>query len=125
MKIEFRKIPLQVSDFELYANLVKFSGTFSKISPKLAKIEGSLQGPCEIDCYKCGQSFNMDLDEDIKFLVSDGVYSNRSDEDELVIEMQNHTLDFDEILHSEIESLKSEYFTCDSCNENNYIDIEY
>jgi len=125
MKIEFRKIPLHPSDFELYINLVKFSGTFSKISPKLAKIEGKIQGSCEVDCYKCGQSFTTDLNEEINFLVSDGVYSTKGDEEELVIETQNHTLDFDEILHSEIESLRSEYFTCDSCNEDNYIDIEY
>jgi len=125
MKIEFRKIPLHSSDFELYSDLVKFSGTFSKISSKLAKVEGSIEGPCEVDCYKCGQSFTTDLDEEINFLVSDGVYSTNGDEEELVIEAQNHTLDFDEILHSEIESLRSEYFTCDSCNEDNYIDIEY
>ena len=126
MKIEFRKIPLHKSDFELYYNLVKFSGTFSKISTKLAKIEGTLEGPCEIDCYKCGQSFIKDLDDKVNFLVSDGVYSNKSDDEELVvIETTEHILDFDELLHSEIESFRSEYFSCDTCKDDNYIDIEY
>jgi hypothetical protein len=126
MKIEFRKIPLQPSDFELYYDSVKFSGTFSKISPKLVKIEGALQGPCEVECYKCGQSFTKDLDDEVNFLVSDGVYSNKSDEEELVvIETSNHILDFDELLHSEIESFRSEYFSCDTCTDDSYIDIEY
>lgn len=126
MKIEFRKIPLHVSDFELFYNSVKFSGTFSKISPKLANVEGNLEGLCEVDCCKCGQPFNVNLDEEVNFLVSDGVYSKENDDEELiVVEASNHTLDFDELLHSEIESLRSEYYVCDSCQENNYIDIEY
>ena len=126
MKIEFRKIPLQPSEFELYENLVKFSGTFSKISPKLAKLEGSLEGLCEVDCYKCGQSFKIDLDEKVTFLVSDGVYSNKSDEEEFVVlETQDHIIDFEEILHSEIESFRSEYLSCDTCKDDSYIDIEY
>ncbi len=126
MKIEFRKIPLQESDFELTHNSVKFSGTFSKISPKLAQLQGTIQGPLTVECYKCAQPFTIELDEKINLLVSDGVYSKKEDEEELiVIETSNHMLDFDEILHSEIESLRSDYFACDSCKENNYIDIEY
>ena len=42
MKIEFRKIPLQDSEFEISSNSVKFLGTFSKISSKLAKINSKL-----------------------------------------------------------------------------------
>ena len=126
MKIEFRKIPLHESDFELYYDSVKFSGTFSKISAKLAKIEGTLVGPCEVDCYKCGTTFTKDLNDKVNFLVSDGVYSNKSeDEDLVVIETENHILDFDELLHSEIESFRSEYFACDTCTDDSYIDIEY
>ena len=50
-----------------------------------------------------------------------------TDEEEfVVIEVDNHNLDFDEILHSEIESLKSEYYVCDTCKKNNdYVEIEY
>ena len=40
MKIEFRKIPLNSSEFKIDLNSVKFLGTFSKISSKLAKIDG-------------------------------------------------------------------------------------
>jgi len=125
MKIEFRKIPLNSSEFEIDSNSVKFLGTFCKISSKLAKIEGDIKGKLDVDCCKCGQSFNISLDETIKFLVSDGVYSSE-DEENIVIEVENHTLDFNEVLQSELESLKSEYYICDTCKKNNdYVEIEY
>jgi uncharacterized metal-binding protein YceD (DUF177 family) len=125
MKIEFRKIPLTSSEFEIDSNSVKFLGNFCKISSKLAKIQGDIKGKLDVDCCKCGQSFNIPLDETIRFLVSDGVYSSE-DEEYVVIEVENHTLDFNEVLQSELESLKSEYYICDTCKKNNdYVEIEY
>ena len=125
MKIEFRKIPLNSSEFEINSDSVKFSGTFSKISSKLAKIDGIIQGQLEVDCCKCGQSMEIPLEESTTFLVSDGVYSSE-DEEYIVIEVENHILDFDEILQSELESLKSEYYICDTCKKNNdVVEIEY
>ena len=126
MKIEFRKIPLNCSEFEIDSNSVKFSGTFSKISSKLAKIDGIIQGNLEVDCCKCGKTFEKTLDDEAIFLVSDGVYSNQDEEEYVVVEVENHLLDFHEILQSELESLKSEYHICDTCKKNNdYVEIEY
>ncbi|MEA3289039.1 MAG: hypothetical protein U9Q04_02560 [Campylobacterota bacterium] len=128
MKIEFRKIPLQKSEFEVISDSVKFLGTFSKISSKLAKIEGKLNGICEVECCKCGSSFTVPLDDKADFLVSDGIYSSDDENDKeiVVIEVEDHFLNFDEILHSEIESFRSEYHVCDSCKENNNtVEIEY
>jgi hypothetical protein len=111
MKIEFRKIPLNSSEFEIISNSVKFLGTFSKMSSKLAKINANLNGQCDVDCCKCGDNIVVNLDEKIDFLVSDGIYESVQNDDEefVIIEVQDHILDFDEVLHSEIESLKSEY----------------
>ena len=127
MKIEFRKIPLDESEFEISSNSVKFLGTFSKISSKLAKINSKLVGKCDVDCCKCGTTFTMPVNTEVKFLVSDGIYSSEQDEEEFVIiEVEEHLLDFDEILHSEIESLKSEYHICDTCKNNDeLVEIEY
>ncbi len=126
MKIEFRKVPLQPTEFELNSNSVKFSGSFSKISSKLAKIDGNLSGMYDVDCCKCGQSFQISLNENVNFVVSDGIYSSENDEDFIVVEVDNHILDFEQILQSELESLKSEYHVCDNCKENNdYVEIEY
>ena len=128
MKIEFRKVPLNGTEFEINSNSVKFLGTFSKISSKLAKISANMNGDCDVDCCKCGQNITINIDENINFLVSDGNYepNQHNDEEFVIIEAQDHILDFDDILHSEIESLKSEYYVCDTCkNNDNLVELEY
>jgi len=127
MKIEFRKIPLQETEFEISSNSVKFLGTFSKISSKLAKINSKLSGNYDVDCCKCGTTFEISVDFELQFLLSDGIYSSDKDEEKFVIiEVEDHILDFDEILHSELESLKSEYHVCDNCKNNDeLVEIEY
>ena len=126
MKVEFRKIPLLDTEFEISSNSVKFLGTFSKVSSKLAKINSNLSGIYDVDCCKCGIIFDVSVDLDIKFLLSDGVYSSSEDGESVIIEVENHILDFNEILHSELESLKSEYHICDTCKRNdNFVEIEY
>ena len=128
MKIEFRKLPVEPTEFEISSNSVKFLGTFSKITSNLAKIDTTLLGNCDVDCCKCGTTLNIELDEKINFLVSDGIYTpdDRDDEESIVIEIDDHIVDFNEILHSEIESLNSEYYICDACKENDkFVEIEY
>jgi len=128
MKIEFRKIPLNSSEFEITFNSVKFLGTFSKMSSKLAKINANLSGNCDVDCCRCGTNVIVNLDENIDFLVSDGIYESTQNDDEefVIVEVQDHMLDFDEVLHSEMESLKSEYHVCDKCkDDNNVVELEY
>ena len=127
MKIEFRKIPLLSTEFEISSNSVKFLGTFSKISSKLAKINSKLSGNCDVDCCKCGITFDVPVDSDIEFLLSDGIYSSEHNDEELVIiEVEDHFLDFNEVLHSELESLRSEYHVCDNCKTNDdLVEIEY
>jgi len=128
MKIEFRKIPLNGTEFEINSNSVKFLGTFSKISSKLAKISANLNGSCDVDCCKCGKIIIINTDENINFLVSDGNYEPNQHDDEkfVIIEAEDHIMNFDDILHSEIESLKSEYYICDTCkNNDNLVELEY
>ena len=127
MKIEFRKIPLQNAEFEIFSNSVKFLGTFSKISSKLAKINSKMDGKYDVDCCKCGDTFDVTINSEIQFLVSDGIYTSENyDEEYVIIEVENHMMDFNEILHSEIESLKSEYHICDTCKNNDtLVELEY
>jgi hypothetical protein len=128
MKIEFRKLPIEATEFEISSNSVKFLGTFSKITSNLAKVDTTLLGNCDVDCCKCGVTLNIELNEKINFLVSDGIYTpdSRDDEEAIVIEVENHIVDFDEILHSEIESLNSEYYLCDTCKtDDKFVEIEY
>jgi len=129
VKIEFRKIPLNDTEFEISSDSVKFLGNFSKISSKLVRVDAKLIGKCDIDCCKCGSNIVHDIDEKVDFLISDGIYTQdeqHNDEGFIIIEIDDHIINFEEILHSEIESLKSEYYICDTCkNNNNLVEIEY
>ena len=119
MKIEFRKAPQNQRDFSLEVNSVKFCGTFGKISSKLVDIKSSIEGDVEVSCCKCGKSFDIPFNEKIHFLASDGIYSSNDerDLDKMIIEIDNNFIDFEEILQSELESLRSDYHICDSCSK--------
>lgn len=128
MKIEFRKVPIQENEFNISLDSVDFLGTFSKITSTLAKIDSHLAGQLNVECCKCGESFTIEIDEKNKFLVSDGIYKphDNDDEEAIVIEVEEHILDFDELLKSEIESLKSDYHICSKCQtSDNEIELEY
>ena len=125
MKIEFRKIPLNKTEFEIKSNSVNFLGNFSKISNKLAKVDGLISGNCDVSCCKCGDDFQLQLDEKTDFLVCDGIYNSQEDDELVVIEVEDHIVDFDSILQSELESIKSEYYICENCKNNTYIDKIY
>ena len=128
MKIEFRKVPLQSSKLSLTNNSVNFLGTFSKITPKLVKLEAKMGGILEVDCCKCGKVFPVNLDEDIELLLSDGIFKPETKEDEeyIAIEIDDSIIDFEDILQSEIESFKSDYFICDDCkSSDSLIELEY
>jgi hypothetical protein len=55
------------------------------------------------------------LHDKVQMLLSDGIY-NGSDETYDVIEM-NGMIDMGEVLHSEIELIRSDYHTCESCKQ--------
>jgi uncharacterized metal-binding protein YceD (DUF177 family) len=114
MKIEFRKVPQIEKELEFISNSVKIEGTFCRISQSLVKIDAVLKGSTEIDCCRCGKTEEIEVDEELHILLSDGIYKN--DESEfLVIEVENSLIDFDEIIQSELNSIKSDYYMCDDC----------
>ncbi len=128
MKIEFRKVPQQPKDFSLEIASVKFLGTFCKISSKLVDIKSEIDGIVEVNCCKCGTNFDIPFNEKIHFLASDGIYSSNDerDLDKMIIEIDNNFIDFEEILQSELESLRSDYHECDSCSKDETtIELEY
>ena len=128
MKIEFRKAPQLDKEFNCEFNSVKFLGTFCKISSKLVDIKSKFAGNVVVNCCKCGCDFTILVDEKINFLVSDGIYSSNDDRDldKMIIEVDNNFIDFEEILQSELESIKSDYHVCDSCSKDETtIELEY
>jgi len=128
MKVEFRKVPHNEKDFSLEINSVKFCGTFGKISSKLVDIKSYIDGIVEVSCCKCGTNFSIPFNEKIHFLASDGIYASNDerDLDKIIIEIDNNFIDFEEILQSELESLKSDYHVCDGCSKDETtIELEY
>ena len=114
MKIEFRKAPQTTKELEIDYNSVKIEGTFCKISQSLVKVDAVLLGNTDIDCCRCGISEIIEVDEELHLLLSDGVY-NKDESEYLVIEVENNLIDFDEIIESELNSIKSDYHICKDC----------
>ena len=117
MKIEFRKVPFNEKDFKVTLNSVEFEGTFCKISSTLIKIDANLVGVSQVSCDRCTKEDDITLNEEVKLLLSDGVYKNQTDE--LVMEIEDGFIDFDEITQSELSSIQSDYHICNECEQNN------
>lgn len=124
MKIEFKKVPQSPKELTYEYASVKIEGTFCKISQSLVKIDAVLNGNTTIDCCRCGITDTITINEKADFLLSDGIYQDTESED-LVIEIDNSIIDFDEIIGSEIESIKSDYYLCDKCTQDNDYEQEF
>ena len=114
MKIEFKKIPQEKKEFNTSLDSVKIEGTFCKISQSLVKVDAVLLGNTDIDCCRCGIAEVIEVDDELHLLLSDGVY-NKDESEYLVIEVENNLIDFDEIIESELNSIKSDYHICKNC----------
>ena len=114
MKIEFKKAPQTTKELEYISDSVRIEGTFCKISQSLVKVDAVLKGSTDIDCCRCGITEVIEVDEELHLLLSDGVY-NKDESEYLVIEVENNLIDFDEIIESELNSIKSDYHICKDC----------
>ncbi len=115
MKIEFKKVPFTQKSFNFIANSVKLEGTFCRISPTLVKIKGTLDGQIKVDCCMCGKEFETEISEELDLVISQGLFEAEAKFDEIIIETMDDFVDFEEIVESEIESIKADYFVCDVC----------
>lgn len=118
MKIEFKKVPQTPKILEAESDSVKIEGTFCKISQSLVKIDAQLTGNTHILCCRCGETEDIEVNEKLNFLLSDGIFKGDEGED-LVIEVEDGLIDFDEIIQSEVEAIKSDYHICEQCSKDN------
>lgn len=117
MKIEFKKVPQDKKDLKVSFDSVNIEGTFCRISPSLVKIEAKLTGEVLVDCSRCPKDIELKLNEDLNLLISNGIFKGIED-DFLVIEV-DEIIDFDEIIKSEINSMRSDYYLCSDCKNDN------
>lgn len=113
MNIPFRRITKTPTEFETSSEGVTLKGSVVFKERNLALLQAELSGEIILTCDICAEDFATMLNEKIEMLVSDGVY-NGFDETFDVIEIQE-TLDFDELIHSEIELIRSDYHSCENC----------
>ncbi len=117
MKIEFRKVSYKSSDINYSKENLSFKGSFKKIDQKTVRCEGSFKGTIPHLCDRCAKEFDLDFNEDISLKIVDGIVHERDEEFFETIECMDSTIDFDEIIESEIESFKSDYHYCKDCIE--------
>jgi len=112
-----RKVTKTPLDFEVKSNEITFKGYLEYHSGKLillkAKLDGSLEKPCDI----CAKDFKLSVDEDIEFFISDGLFEDNDSIELDVVESLNGFVDIDELLNSEVELIRSDYHRCDSCED--------
>jgi len=117
VKITLRKITKTPLDFEEKSGEMIFKGYLEYHSGKLILLRAKLSGLLEKSCDICAQDFKMPVDEKVEFFLSDGIYSGSNDIDFDVVESLNGTVDMEELLASEIELIKSDYHSCESCTQ--------
>ena len=115
MKINFSKITRTPTDFTISFNNLVMSGEVVYTKYASADLKASLKGSCEVDCASCGDTFTKELNEQLELRLSDGLYSASNETLEDIIEIENGTIDFDELLQSELELIKNDYHRCESC----------
>lgn len=124
MHIPLKKIGRTPLNFELCNQNVTFKGILEYHGAKLILLEGELLGSVELSCSLCAEDFAYELDDEVSFFLSDGIYEQQNDEQLDVVEIMNGVVDLEEILHSEIEMIRSDYHVCDSCQESTH-EYEY
>jgi uncharacterized metal-binding protein YceD (DUF177 family) len=116
LEIAFRKIAKEALDFELAKEGVKLFGKVFRKSSDLVLLKADLVGEISHICDRCGEDLRLKINEPLEILLSDGVYNGEIDELD-VVEFYDGYIYFDEILQSEIESIKSDYHYCSKCKD--------
>ncbi len=115
MKITLRKVGRSPLHFEKDRDQIKLKGFLQYDKEKLVVLDAKLSGIVVTDCAVCGEEFELEVDEDLKFYISDGVFIDEKNSMIDVVEAKNGELDIDELLESEIELIKSDYHCCEFC----------
>lgn len=115
MKVTLRKVTQTPLDFDIESSEITFKGYLQYHSGKLILLHADLKGTVETQCSRCGDDMKLSVDEEIEFFISDGIYEDDESIELDVVESFDSTADLDEILHSEVELIKSDYHSCEKC----------
>jgi len=115
MKLTLRKIGKTPLDFDIKSDKITFKGYLQYYSGKLTLLKANLNGPIDIQCNFCAKEFNLPVNEEIEFFISDGIYEDDDNIELDVVESFDSQANLDELLNSEIELIKSDYHSCQEC----------
>ncbi len=116
MKIAFKKIGAQTKKVDVSKEGLRIEGTLRRAQGTLVDLGGRMSGEVEVECIRCGESFSLAIDEDLKLRLSDGVYRG-FDEEADVVEFYDGSIDMEQILDSESASIKLDYHICPKCKQ--------
>ena len=117
MKVTLRKIGKTPLDFEIDSDKITFKGFLQYHSGKLILLKADLKGKFKTQCSRCGDDFELDVDEKVEFFISDGLYQDDDNLELDVVESLNSIVDLDELLNSELELIKCDYNSCENCKD--------
>jgi len=123
MKVMLRKVTKTPLDFEVKSDEITFKGYLEYHSGKLILLKAKLSGTLDKACDFCAQDFKLSLDEDVEFFICDGLYEDDESIELDVVESFSGFADIDELLHSEIELIRSDYHRCDSCKDKDELEF--
>ena len=123
MRVVLRKVTSTPLDFSLKSNEISFKGYLEYYKGKLILLNADIKGSLETQCDVCGDEFCMNLSEKVEFLISDGLYEDDGSLDLDVVESFDGQVDMEELFTSEIELIKSDYHSCDSCKEQDLVTL--
>ncbi len=117
MKVSFTKISTKGDKISLERDGVKFTAIVSKLNENSINCEGKIHGTTSHFCDRCGDEFELKIDEHVELIAHNGVAKGSNEELENIIEFFDGQVDFDEIFISELEAFKSDYFYCKNCTK--------
>ncbi len=115
MKIVLRRVTKTPLDFEVKSDEITFKGYLEYHKGKLILLKAKLYGFVLKPCDSCAEEFKLLIDEEVEFFISDGLYE---DDDSIhldVVESFDGSVEIEELLNSEMELIKSDYHSCESC----------
>jgi len=124
MVIIFDKVGSTVKPVEVFSKGVMLNGTLQKSGYHQVTLDASLNGCFDLNCDRCGNAYNYDMNTKLKLKLSDLVSEDKDDLD--IIEFLDGKINLLYILESEITSIESSYHYCDKCDGNDEdFEIEY
>ena len=124
MRIIFDKIGSTAKPIELRSEGILLEGTLRKSGYHQVTLDAQLSGNIDLDCDRCGKTYNYDMENKLHLKLSDLVSEDKVDLD--IIEFLDGKIDLLYILESEITSIESSYHYCDKCdNDDEDFEIEF